>query len=145
MKGFTRLVGKMPFCGKYRIRKWSFRYFQSVNRFERWKHYIILLTMLLFDVLSHAVLALLAATLVSDSVPYWANAIFALYFLANGCSAIAQAHLIYRASRFQFNLRSPYPRRARSLPAYNFSGRVVSIVVTAIGQALFFVAFLQYT
>ncbi len=144
MKGFTKWVGKMPFSGKYQITRWSFRFYYSLDPIERWKHYCFLLVMLLLYVLTHSALALLGAIAVNGSAPCWVNAIFALYVLANGCSAVAQAHLLYRASRFQFNLRSPYPRRARSLPAYKLSGRLACIAVTATGQALFIAAFIQY-
>ena len=145
MRRFTKFIGRLPFCGKYRIRKWSFRFYYSTTPAERRKHYCILLIMLLFDVLSHSFLAWLGLSALTTLAPAWANLVFVLYCIANGCSAVAQAHLIYRASRFHFDLTSPYPRRPRSLPAYKFSGRVACIAFTAAGQLLFIAAYVQFT
>lgn len=143
MKGFAKLIGRLPFAGKMSIKSLVFGLYQSTTREERQWSYAKLAGLLVLFILLHGVQMKMGIRALEFDSPIWAKVVSAIYAIANFCVVLTQIHLGYRTTRFFF--RGLYPRVKRSYTEHSGTEVAIMLVVTLGGQIIFLSQYLWYS
>ncbi len=139
MKKVANLVSRLPFVGKLCIGQLIFALYFSMDKFERRKKYLMLMILLMTFILGHAVQLNMGIQAMSFRSPVWAKVISFLYAAANFGVVLTQIYLTFRSTVFFFKER--YPKRRRSYKECSYGEIFTMLIVTSLGQAVFFMQY----
>lgn len=143
MKGFTKLIGRLPFTGKMSIKPLVFGLYQSTTREERLWSYAKFASFLVLFILLHGVQMKMGIRALEFDSPIWTKVVSAIYAIVNFCVVLIQIHLGYRTTRFFF--RGLYPRAKRGYTEHSSTEVAIMLAVTLGGQIIFLSQYLWYS
>lgn len=111
MKRFARFVGKMPFAGKFCVKRAIMDVVSSRTPTIRFISALSCLMILTLLTLLHGFQAWLGVRLIIAPVSLFARGVGAIFAVTNLLVTVTQAYLLYRVVKFLIRRRGKYRRR----------------------------------
>ncbi len=138
MKRFARFVGKMPFAGKFCVKRAIMDVVSSRTPTMRFISALSCLMILTLLTLLHGFQAWLGVRLIIAPVSLFARGVGAIFAVTNLLVTVTQAYLLYRVVKFLIRRRGKYRRRGATYRShFAVWDYLLSFAVTLGGQILF--------
>ncbi|MEZ7821229.1 MAG: hypothetical protein QMB51_02890 [Patescibacteria group bacterium] len=133
----SKLINKLPFCGKIAIREATLNLYSS--RGEK-KYFITVIILLLLMIIGHGGQAFIGLIILKYAEKFYVKIICTIYSATNISVAYTQIVILLRASMFAHKHRNQKNYKKVKYQGYKFLYQALCIFITLGGQIIFLVA-----